>query len=49
MRTRFLLGATLAALIIPLFGTASAQDLPRRQFKAIGLIDPARVILSYAA
>jgi TRAP-type C4-dicarboxylate transport system substrate-binding protein len=38
--TRFRLGAAAAALLLPLLDGASAQDLPRRQFKAIGLNGP---------
>ncbi|WP_255575020.1 TRAP transporter substrate-binding protein [Caldovatus aquaticus] len=37
---RTLLGAALAVLLPALFGGASAQDLPRLQFKAIGLNSP---------
>jgi TRAP-type C4-dicarboxylate transport system substrate-binding protein len=40
VRTRFRLGAAAAALLLPLLDGASAQDLPRRQFKAIGLNSP---------
>ncbi len=40
MRTRFLLCAVLAAFLLPLSGPVSAQDLPKRQFKAIGLNSP---------
>lgn len=40
MGTRFLLGAVLAALLLPLPGGATAQDLPKLQFKAIGLNSP---------
>lgn len=39
MRKRFLLGAALAALL-PLLGRATAQDLPKLQFKAVGLNGP---------
>ena len=37
---RTLVGAALAALCLPLLGGALAQDLPRLQFKAIGLNSP---------
>lgn len=37
---RTLLGAALAVLLPSLFGTTQAQDLPRLQFKAIGLNSP---------
>ncbi len=38
MRTLF--GAALAVLLLPMLGGAQAQDLPRQQFKAIGLNSP---------
>jgi len=40
VRTRFLLGAALAALLLPLLGRATAQDLPKLQFKVVGLNSP---------
>lgn len=40
MKLRTLLAAALAVALVPIFGDASAQDLPRQQFKAIGLNSP---------
>ncbi len=40
MNLRTLFGAALAVLLLPAFGGALAQDLPRQQFKAIGLNSP---------
>ncbi len=40
MNIRTLLGAAVAVLLVPMLGGASAQDLPRQQFKAIGLNSP---------
>ncbi len=40
MKIRTLFGAALAAVLMPIFGGALAQDLPRQQFKAIGLNSP---------
>ena len=40
MKMRVLLGAALAVLLASVSGGASAQDLPRLQFKAIGLNSP---------
>ncbi len=35
-----MLGAVLATLLLPLLGRATAQDLPKLQFKAVGLNSP---------
>jgi TRAP-type C4-dicarboxylate transport system substrate-binding protein len=40
MKMRILLGAALAVLLSPIFGATLAQELPRQQFKAIGLNSP---------
>lgn len=37
---RILLAGAVAAMAWPLIGVASAQDLPKTQFKAIGLNSP---------
>ena len=39
MKTRYLLGAAVAAIVLPLAG-AAAQDLPKTQLKVIGLNSP---------
>jgi TRAP-type C4-dicarboxylate transport system substrate-binding protein len=40
MKNRVLVGAALAALLLPLLGQATAQDLPKLQLKAVGLNSP---------